>query len=137
MRVVTAITLLIFVAVYSDPGKVFPKASSNSTLKTETPVSEGYLTTSDGVRLFYRRIGRGKNTAICVHGGPGLNIASGCLDTDPLAQTRSILMYDQRGGGRSDLVGDPKMGCTPYVRQKVKTLPWPIGKAACFRLDRC
>jgi proline iminopeptidase len=117
MRVVTAITLLIFVAVYSDPGKVFPKASSNSTLKTETPVSEGYLTTSDGVRLFYRRIGRGKNTAICVHGGPGLNIASGCLDTDPLAQTRSILMYDQRGGGRSELVSDPKkLAFSDHVR---------------------
>ena len=31
----------------------------------------------------------------------------------------------------------PWVGCTPYVRQKVKTLPWPTEKGACFRLDHC
>jgi hypothetical protein len=30
-----------------------------------------------------------------------------------------------------------KLGCTHFVRQKVKTLPWPIEKSCCFRLDRC
>ena len=30
-----------------------------------------------------------------------------------------------------------EMGCTPYVRQKVKTHPWPFEKSCCFRLDHC
>jgi uncharacterized protein YydD (DUF2326 family) len=30
-----------------------------------------------------------------------------------------------------------QVGCTHFVRQKVKTLPWPIEKGACLRLDRC
>lgn len=116
MRVLPAITLLIFATVYSDLSKVtIPTASSNAPLTSA--VSEGYLTSSDGVRLFYRRIGRGKNIVICVHGGPGLNMASGCLDTDPLAKTRTILMYDQRGGGRSELVSDPtKLAFSDHVR---------------------
>jgi len=36
--------------------------------------------------------------------------------------------------------GHPPMtsvGCTPFVRQKVKTLPRPIEKSCCLRLDRC
>ena len=30
-----------------------------------------------------------------------------------------------------------RLGCTPFVRQKVKTLPWPSEKGTCFRLDHC
>jgi len=30
-----------------------------------------------------------------------------------------------------------KLGCTPFVRQKVKTLPQPVEKTSCLRLDRC
>ena len=30
-----------------------------------------------------------------------------------------------------------KVGCTPFVRQKVKTLPRPSEETCCLRLDRC
>jgi hypothetical protein len=29
------------------------------------------------------------------------------------------------------------LGCTPFVRQKVKTLPQPVENSCCFRLDHC
>jgi hypothetical protein len=35
------------------------------------------------------------------------------------------------------LVAIQNVGCTHFVRQKVKTLPWSIEKSCCFRLDRC
>jgi hypothetical protein len=31
--------------------------------------------------------------------------------------------------------GGGKVGCTPFVRQKVKTLPQPVEKSSCLRLD--
>ena len=71
--------------------------------------ADGYFIGANGVRLFYRKIGHGNNVVICLHGGPGLNIASGCLDAEPLANGRTLVMYDQRGSGRSDLVSDPKL----------------------------
>jgi hypothetical protein len=32
---------------------------------------------------------------------------------------------------------DDSLGCTPFVRQKVKTLPRPIEESSCLRLGRC
>lgn len=86
---------------------------STSPLALQKPVpasgiSEGYFPAADGVRLFYRKVGNGKTVVVCLHGGPGLNIASGCLDAEPLARGRTLLMYDQRGSGRSQLVSEPK-----------------------------
>jgi proline iminopeptidase len=34
---------------------------------------------------------------------------SGCRDIEPLAGGRTLITYDQRGGGRSDIVTDPKL----------------------------
>lgn len=69
--------------------------------------TDGYVAGADGVRIFYRKVGRGDEVVVCVHGGPGLNMASGCRDTEPLAHGRTVIMYDQRGSGRSELVSDP------------------------------
>jgi proline iminopeptidase len=73
------------------------------------PVSEGYFRGADGVRLFYRKVGKGKSTVVFLHGGPGLGIGDGGYDMEPLALNRVLLMYDQRGSGRSELVTDPKL----------------------------
>jgi proline iminopeptidase len=65
---------------------------------------EGYLTAADGVRLFYRIVGSGPETLVVVHGGPGNSMASLLPDLEPLAQGRTVIYYDQRGNGRSDLL---------------------------------
>jgi proline iminopeptidase len=70
------------------------------------------------VRLFYRRIGDGKRALILLHGGPGSNMNGIWPDLEPLARpSRSIILYDQRGGGRSDLIKDPaRLTASHHVR---------------------
>ncbi len=70
------------------------------------PCSEGFVTASDGVRLFYRLVGRGPDTVVVLHGGPGFNMEYFAADLEPLAAHHALLFYDQRGAGRSTLVSD-------------------------------
>lgn len=65
---------------------------------------EGYLTVDDGVRLFYKIVGNGPETLVMVHGGPGNSMNSLLPDLEPLAKDRTVIYYDQRGNGRSDLL---------------------------------
>lgn len=79
--------------------------------------SEGYVAAADGVRLFYRKVGKGKDVIVVLHGGPGSNMNAVWLDLEPLAKQRMVLMYDQRGGGRSEIIKDPnKLKYTDHVR---------------------
>ncbi len=111
MRIIHLIVTAILLAAPSAAGQTRSNKSAPAKPSTEShfPVSEGYLDGADGVRLFYRKVGRGKNVVVCLHGGPGLNMASGCLDAEPFAKGRTLVMYDQRGSGRSELVSDPKL----------------------------
>ena len=68
---------------------------------------EGYVTTDDGVRLFYKVEGSGPQTLVVVHGGPGFSLESVRADFAPLARNRRVIYYDQRGNGRSSLIDDP------------------------------
>jgi proline iminopeptidase len=70
------------------------------------PPREGYITTPDGVRLFYKIVGSGQETLVAVHGGPGNTMESILPDLEPLAKNRTVIYYDQRGNGRSDLIKD-------------------------------
>ncbi|MHB8790296.1 MAG: alpha/beta fold hydrolase [Desulfobulbaceae bacterium] len=65
---------------------------------------EGYLTGADGVRLFYRIVGSGPETLVVVHGGPGNSMDSLLPDLEPLTRNRTVIYYDQRGNGRSQLL---------------------------------
>lgn len=67
---------------------------------------EGYVETSDGVRLFYRLLGSGPDTLVMIHGGPGFTMDYFLEDLAPLAAHHALLFYDQRGSGRSTLVSD-------------------------------
>lgn len=81
----------------------------------QTP-NEGYITAPDGVRLFYKIVGRGKETLVAVHGGPANSLTSILPDLEPLAKNRRAIYYDQRGGGRSDLTTDgAKLSITKHV----------------------
>lgn len=70
-------------------------------------IEEGYAPGADGVRLFYRMIGHGRDFVVFLHGGPGANLQAGGKGLEPLAEGRTLLLYDQRGGGRSDIITDP------------------------------
>jgi proline iminopeptidase len=85
-------------------------AISNAQKGTEKfPVEQGYFTGADGVRLFYRKLGIGHDFVVFLHGGPGLSMGDGGYAMRPLADDHTLIMYDQRGGGRSDLVKDPAL----------------------------
>ncbi|MEM9528801.1 MAG: alpha/beta hydrolase, partial [Bacteroidota bacterium] len=80
---------------------LLPEAPSGLALK------QGYFEGKDGVQLFFRMVGSGKDTLVFVHGGPGLGVDDGALDIELIANKNyTFLAYDQRGGGRSELVRD-------------------------------
>lgn len=64
------------------------------------PPPEGYVTTDDGVRLFFQTLGNGPQTVVVPNGI--------CLldDFKPLADHRTLIFYDLRNRGRSDAVSD-------------------------------
>jgi proline iminopeptidase len=68
--------------------------------------NEGYIASADSIRLFYRVVGRGRDTIIAVHGGPGVDLESIFGDFTPLADEHVVIFYDQRGAGRSTLPSD-------------------------------
>ncbi|MEP6732721.1 MAG: alpha/beta hydrolase [bacterium] len=72
----------------------------------QSPPSTGYVITPDSARLFYRVIGRGPDTLIAIHGGPGVDLESIAGDFAPLGAKHAVIFYDQRGTGRSTLPRD-------------------------------
>ncbi len=73
------------------------------------PIHEGFFIGDGGVRLFYRTIGSGGDTVVILHGSPGFHMNYLLPDLVPLARGRTLLFYDQRGGGRSELIRDPSL----------------------------
>ena len=69
-------------------------------------VREGWVATPDSARLFYRTVGRGRDTIIAIHGGPGVDLESIAGDFAPLGARHVVIFYDQRGTGRSTLPRD-------------------------------
>ena len=77
---------------------------------------EGFITADDGAKLFYKIEGSGPQTLVVVHGGPGGSLESVRPDFGPLAKGRTVIYYDQRGNGRSDLMDDEsRVGITHQV----------------------
>ncbi len=64
---------------------------------------QGFVTTPDGARLFYRLVGRGAATVIVPN---GLYFAD---QLAPLWQDRAAVVYDLRNRGRSDAIAEPAL----------------------------
>jgi proline iminopeptidase len=71
----------------------------------EAPPAEGQVM-GDGVALFTRMIGTGPDVLVMIHGGPGMDMGYMVPDFRPLAEHHRLLFYDQRGGGRSEVLRD-------------------------------
>jgi proline iminopeptidase len=72
------------------------------------------ITDVNGVRLYTRRIGAGPPVVV-LHGGPGAHHDYLLPQYDRLAQRRTLLYYDQRGGGRSPIGRDVPAGWQQHV----------------------
>jgi proline iminopeptidase len=77
--------------------------------------TEGYITTPDKVKIFYKIEGSGTETLVVVHGGPANSLESIRPDFAPLAKNRRLIYYDQRGSGRSELIKDGKKLAYEYL----------------------
>ncbi len=64
------------------------------------PTDQGYVTTPDGVRLYFHRVGSGPKTIIIPNGLYLLD------DFKRLAAGRTLVFYDLRNRGRSDALTD-------------------------------
>ena len=67
-----------------------------------------------GVRLYERRIGAGPEV-IVLHGGPGAHHDYLLPGFDLLARRRTLVYYDQRGGGRSAVAREVPVGWREQV----------------------
>ena len=72
-------------------------------------VREGFVETDDGLCLHYLVEGTGRDTLVVVHGGPGAGVESVRDAVRPLGRGRVLILYDQRGGGRSTLPNDTSL----------------------------
>src|ERR1700690_2705250 len=61
---------------------------------------QGYLTTDDGVRLFFQRVGNGPKTVVIPNGFHLLN------DFEHLSDAYTFIFYDLRNRGWSDPISD-------------------------------
>ena len=79
-------------------------SAAQTVLDQET--NEGYISINDSLELHFQTVGSGRDTVVVLHGGPGLHLNTLRADLAPLALSRTLLFYDQRGGGESTLVED-------------------------------
>ncbi|HJQ19238.1 MAG TPA: alpha/beta hydrolase [Gemmatimonadaceae bacterium] len=79
-------------------------------------VREGYVTTPDSLRLFYRVVGSRGDTIVAIHGGPGVDLESIAGDFVPLTQRHVVIFYDQRGAGRSSLPDTSRLNATTQIQ---------------------
>lgn len=84
-------------------------------------IETGYFSGADGVRLFYRRVGSGPETMVYLHGGPS-DMHDGGYELDALADGRTLIAFDQRSGGHSELVNDPELLTVEYFLRDLKAL---------------
>lgn len=81
-----------------------------------------------GVSLFERRIGEGPPTVV-LHGGPGAHHDYLLPGFDDLARSRTLIYYDQRGGGRSPVERDVPVGWREQVEDlEALRVVWKIDR---------
>jgi proline iminopeptidase len=67
------------------------------------------------VGLFARWVGEGGPTVVVLHGGPGASMDYLRPQFDRLARDRTLLFYDQRGGGRSEVPRETPLDWRSHV----------------------
>lgn len=95
-------------------------------IDTSSPISEGYVTSSEG-ELFYRVRGLPARCAlVCVHGGPGFT----SYTMEPmleLSEITPVVLYDQAGCGRARRAGSRKMMSLEGFVEELEALRLALG----------
>jgi proline iminopeptidase len=105
-----ALLLPLAAAACDDAPTLSARAAAPSATSYSTPVTrEGHLTGADGLQLFYRVYGSGPDTTVVLAGGPGLPMSYLDKDLAPLAHGRTVIFFDARNAGHSQIVMDPAL----------------------------
>ena len=80
--------------------------ASTSATVAQAPAKEGFIDAGNGVKLYYRMVGTGNEPVVLINGGPGFTSDYLADDLTTMSRKHSLLVYDQRGIGRSTLVSD-------------------------------
>jgi len=72
----------------------------------QTPAKESFLDAGSGVKLYYRVVGKGTEPVVLINGGPGFTSDYLADDLTAMSRNHAVLIYDQRGIGRSTLVSE-------------------------------
>lgn len=67
---------------------------------------DGFIQSSDKTELYYQVRGSADDSVVVIHGGPGAGINSFLPSVHPLVKDYTLILYDQRGGGKSTLPED-------------------------------
>ena len=116
----SSLCLSILVAACGDRPR--PDIAADSTRRNGPAVNDGFVSTGDSVRLYYRMVGSGPDTVIVLHGGPGFTADYLAPDLEPLAARHTLLFYDQRGTGKSTLVTDSAALAGPRFAEDVEAI---------------
>lgn len=126
LALAAALTVASILGIAScDPDTSATDGSEASPPATRDPpeiTGEGFLTGAAGGRLHYRVLGAGADTVVALHGGPGAGMNSILPDVRPLAERFTVILYDQRGGGRSVLPEDTTLLRAEYFVQDLEAV---------------
>lgn len=104
----TALFIAAFACAREAPPRDDSTTSATSPVADALPAGEGRLAV-DGGRIWYRISGSGTATpAILLHGGPGFSSVY-MKSLEGLNADRTVVRYDQLGGGKSDTITDTAM----------------------------
>lgn len=107
--------LVLSVLLLWSSSDVFGQSSENTGKNSgKLKIEEGYIPTDDGTRLFYQKVGNGKQTVII----PGALFLFD--DFKELAKKRTFIFYDMRGRGRSDVLTDEQRSKIVGIQHDVK-----------------
>ncbi|MEX0692384.1 MAG: alpha/beta fold hydrolase [Gemmatimonadales bacterium] len=97
---------------------------------SSTHSPEGFLPGAGGTQLYYQVVGQGPDTVVVVHGGPGAGMHTILPNLRPLAEEFTLVFYDQRGGGRSELPDDTTLLDMRYFAEDLEQV------RAFFQIER-
>jgi proline iminopeptidase len=100
-----------------EPGPESPGAETAAVV-----ADSGFLTGAADARIHYRVLGEAPDTVVAIHGGPGAGMHSIVPDLEPLAKSFTVIFYDQRGGGLSELPADTSLLRAEYFVEDLEAV---------------
>ena len=89
--------------------------------------AEGRLKVERGFEIAYWVYGSGARTVLGLHGGPGVSSKYLTRLNEILGEDTQLVLYDQLGGGASDLPDDPFVWEIPRFVDELETVRTTLG----------